>query len=403
MKKEKLWTKDFIIVSVITFFLTLSMYLLLVTMAPYASKHFQASTSTAGLIASIFIIGSLVGRLAAGRISELFNNKKILLVGLSCNVLITALYFGASTVPLLITVRLLHGIAIGMASTITGAIIANIIPANRKGEGIGYFSLSIVMSTAVGPLVGILLSQYTTYSTIFVFSIVLAAISLAISFVVRVPKIEKPESAKKEMVSKRFSLANYFEYRAIPIAIVMLVAAFAYSGILSFLTVYAEEIDLVEASSFYFLVYAIVILLSRPFTGRLMDIKGANIVAYPALIFFAIGMFVFSQANYGWVLLAAGAIIGLGYGNFQSCAQALAIKVTPSHRMGLATSTYFVFLDLGLGLGPYLLGFFVPLIGYRGLFETMSAVIVISVILYFFLHGRKDKELSKSLLLKQQS
>ena len=133
------------------------------------------------------------------------------------------------------------------------------------------------------------------------------------------------------------------------------------------------------------------ILLSRPFTGQLMDAKGANIVIYPCLVIFAIGMLMFSQAYNSMIFLVAGALMGLGYGNFNSVAQTIAIKVTPPQRLGLATSTYFILYDIGLGAGPYLLGFIVPITGYRGLFLTMVFVILLSIILYYFLHGRKEK------------
>lgn len=46
----------------------------------------------------------------------------------------------------------------------------------------------------------------------------------------------------------------------------------------SFLSFYSEEIQLVEAGGFFLLVDAIMILLSRPFTGKLMDVKGTNIL-----------------------------------------------------------------------------------------------------------------------------
>jgi MFS family permease len=81
--------------------------------------------------------------------------------------------------------------------------------------------------------------------------------------------------------------------------------------------------------------------------------------------------------------------MGLGYGNFLSCAQAISIKAIPHHRLGLATSTYFIFWELGFGVGPYLLGFLVPFTGYRGLYLMMVVMIIASIVLYYFLHGRK--------------
>ena len=68
MNKPKLWTKDFIIVSTINFFLTLVFYLLIVIIGVYAVNEFHASTSQAGLVTGIFIIGTLIGRLFIGRL-----------------------------------------------------------------------------------------------------------------------------------------------------------------------------------------------------------------------------------------------------------------------------------------------------------------------------------------------
>ncbi|MNN35296.1 major facilitator superfamily transporter [compost metagenome] len=119
-------------------------------------------------------------------------------------------------------------------------------------------------------------------------------------------------------------------------------------------------------------------------------------MAYPALVIFAIGMLLLSQTHSSIVFLTAAALIGLGYGNFQSCSQALAVRSIPRHRMGLANSTYFILLDLGLGLGPFALGYLVPGLGYRGLYLALVGVIVVGIAVYYVLHGRKDKVITLS-------
>ncbi|GGJ73494.1 MFS transporter [Virgibacillus salexigens] len=389
MTKEKLWTKDFVFVSIVNFVLMLSMYLLLVTMATYSMETYGASVSLGGLVASIFVIGSLIGRLFSGKKIQETGSKKILIIGSSLFLFLTFFYFFPIGIYPLIILRLLQGICLGMATTATGTIVAQVIPPTRNGEGIGYFSMSVVLATAIGPLIGVALVASSGYSSIFVFSLVMAVISFLLGLMVKVPMVQEPV----ETESKGFKLSNFFELNALPVSIAMFVAAFAYSGILSFITGYAADIDLVEAGSFYFLVYAVIILLTRPITGPLMDRKGGNSVAYPGLLLFAIGMLVLSQATTGWALLLAAAIIGLGYGNFQSTAQALAIKVTPKHRMGLANSTYFIGLDLGLGVGPFVLGYLVPISGYRGMYVTLTGLVIVGLMVYYFAHGRKDKGL----------
>lgn len=393
MQKEKLWTKDFISVSLVNFVMMLSMYLLIVTMASYATDAYDASTSMAGLASSIFIIGVLFARLYGGKEVTRIGSKRMLIGGILFFVVITALYLIPSNIYVLLVVRFLHGIGIGFASTATGTIVAQVVPASRKGEGISYFSLSVILSTAIGPLIGLpMISQYG-YESMFIFSLIVGMFCLPIALMVKEPVVD---SSAADVRSRGFNLAKYLEPNALPVSIVMFVIALAYSGTLSFIASFAKEADLTEAGSMYFFVYAMAVLFSRPFTGKLMDAKGANFVAYPAMMAFALGMFTLSQANSGAVFLLAAALIGLGYGNFQSVAQTVAIKMTPPHRMGLATSTFFIMMDIGIGVGPFLLGYMVPDYGYRGLYLAMVPLIIAGVFIYYTLHGKKEKRLTQS-------
>lgn len=394
MNKEKLWTKDFIIVSTINFLATLVYFLLLVTIASYAKSEFEASTSTAGLVSSIFIIGSLIGRLGAGRFIGIKGPTTILWVGLSFFTITSLFYFLANSIPLLLVNRLAQGVAVGIIGTATGTIVAHILPRARKGEGIGYFSLSAVLATAIGPFIGILLLKMENGFTI-MFTMNLVLSILCLLFLAAVKLKLAPIKQPEKIEVKSSILSQFIEPKAVPISFVALIIGFSYSGVMTFLSFYAESINLVSAASYFFLVYAIVIIISRPFTGKLMDTKGANIIVYPCIVLFAIGMLLFSQASAGWMLLLAAAFIGFGYGNFNSVAQTIAVKVTEPHRFGLATATYFILFDIGLGVGPYILGFIVPNTGYRTIFVAMVAVIVICIPVYYLLHGRKDKELMK--------
>lgn len=387
-ERAKLWTKDFIIVSTINFLLTLVFYLLMVSISVYAVEQFSASTSQAGLVTGIFIIGALIGRLLTGRIIDKYGRKRILLFGLIVFTLTTILYFGINSLSFLMVNRLLHGIGLGIASTATGTIVAQIIPAERRGEGVGYFSLSATLATAIGPFLGIYLKQHTTFEVIFSFCIALGAVSFLTAFLLKIQNEQSHTPVESE--KNKVKLSSFIEPKAIPIAIVMMLGALCYSSVLSFITFYSEEIQLVEAASFFFVVYAAAVLVSRPFTGRLLDLKGSNIIMYPCLLVFALGLLLLSYANNGFILLLAGAIIGLGFGNIQSTTQAIAVKVTPPHRIGLATATFFIFLDVGFGIGPYVLGMIIPFTGYRNLYLIMSILVLALIVVYYFMHGKKD-------------
>jgi len=386
VEKEKIWTKSFIIVSLINFLVVLMYYLLIVTIAAYATSKYGASTSMAGLVSSIFIIGSLIGRLFAGRYISTLGSKKVLWTGIVSFLITSCLYIIEGGLVFLILTRLLQGIAVGIVGTASGTVIAQIVPSSRKGEGIGYFSLSNILATAIGPFIGIwLMGLSNGYSLMFTINIIFSIVCIIIIF------FAKFEAPKLEHVQQTGSiLSRFIEPGALPISFVACIVGFAYSGVMSFLHFYAEENQLMDAAQFFFLIYALVIIASRPFTGKLFDKRGANIIVYPCLLLFTLGMLIFSKANHGWMLLASAALIGIGFGNFNTIAQSVAVKVTPAHRYGLATSTFFIMYDIGLGVGPYILGTFVPDYGYRHIFTAMSIVAALCIPIYLGLHGRKE-------------
>ena len=174
--------------------------------------------------------------------------------------------------------------------------------------------------------------------------------------------------------TRGFKLSNYVELGALPIALVALVLYFCYANIISFLALYSQEVRLTGAANFFFLLCAAAMLVTRPFVGRLFDAKGENAVIYPALPLFALGIAVFSQARAGYVLLLAAFVIGLGFGAVQTSGQTIAVKITPPHRAGLATSTFYMFADIGAGMGPLLCGLVIPFAGYRGMYLAVAAV-----------------------------
>lgn len=386
--RTRLWTKDFVIVSSINFFITLIFYLLMVTLAIYAVNELDASTSEAGLISGIFIIGTLIGRLFIGRFIDSIGRKKTLFIGLIFFTLTTLLYFVDLGIGFLLVNRLIHGMAMGMASTATGTIVAQIIPPTRKGEGIGYYSMSATLATAIGPFIGLFMAQHTSFQIIFSFCLALGVISLITAFFLYVPALKV---TAKVTESKGFKLSNFIEPKALPISIITLLLAFCYSSVLSFISFYAIEIDLVNTASFFFVVYAVAVLISRPFSGPLMDRKGSNFIMYPAFIIFGVGLLLLSMTTNSFTLLAAGFLIGLGFGNMQSSSQAIAVKLTPPHRMGMATSTFFIMLDAGLGFGPYILGFIIPVTGYSTLYVILGVLVILTSVLYYFLHGKKER------------
>lgn len=384
--KEKLWTKDYMGILLTNFFLMLTFYLLMVTISVFAVNEFNATESQAGLASSIFVIGALVGRVIGGKYIDQIGRKKLLLTGLIIMVISAIFYFGVNSFGMLIANRLLHGFAFGLAGTVLGTVVAQVIPKARSGEGIGYFALSMTLATAIGPFIGIYIQQHFQFKMIFVFCLICIVFSLILSVFLKIKKITLTEEQKADL--KGFKLSNFIEKNSVPITLVATVTAFCYSGILSFLSFFAIENNITSAASFFFVVYAVAVLATRPFSGRMFDLKGPNFIMYPAIISLIIGLFVLSQSHVGIVLLVSGAFVGFGYGTYMSSAQTVAVQSAPAHRVGLATSTFFILTDIGLGIGPFIQGFLVPSIGYNGLYIGLGIIAVICLPLHYFLYGK---------------
>jgi len=390
MDKVKLWTKDFLLDGAVNLFLYLSFYILIITITGYATENLQVTPSEAGLASGIFIVGALCARASAGKMIDQIGWKKMLYIGLGAFLGTTGLYFAVDRLWLLFIVRFLNGAGMGIAATATGTIIASIIPNERRGEGTSYYAMSSTLAAAVGPFLGIFLSRLSGYSAIFGTSMVLIILGFMAAWFLEVPEICLTKEQQEQQ--KEFKLENFMEIKAIPIAIISAINGFCFSGVLSFLTAYTKEISLVEAGSFFFVIYAVAILISRPLTGRWFDRKGEGFVMYPAFVLYGTGLFLLSQAKLGSLLLLAGICIGIGFGTLSSSSQAIAVKVAPRHRMGIATSTYFVFFDSGIGVGPFFIGLLIPVIGFRGVYASLAAVVAVCLILYYLYQGARQGE-----------
>lgn len=391
--KDPIFTKSFNLNFVINFFVYLCMYLLIVVIAGYSKTEFHASDSLAGLVVGLFIVGSLIGRFITGKYVNSFGPKKILIFGLICLIITQLLYFIPGSVWFLMIVRLLNGIATAIATTATGTIAAYVTPPTRKSEGISLFSLSLVLGTAIGPFFGMLLMNSFSIQILFMICVILGVLSGLLSLFI---KIDFKTVAPKNDTSNRkaFSLGNFIAKEAIPVAIVMMLIGVTYAAILTYLQAFAVERNLVTAASYFFIFYAVASLVTRPIAGRLMDDKNENVVVYPAFIFLIISFAMLMFSFDGWVLLIAGIALGIGYGNLSSSMQAIAIKVSPSTKYGLATSTYFIGLDIGIGFGPSFLGLFTHMITYSQLYGIMAILGIITLFIYFVVHGRNVKHQS---------
>ena len=389
--KEKLWTTTFVVNMLLNFIFYLVFYLPTVVIGTMAMERYHASASIAGILSGIFIVGGFIARLWAGNNMKRLGAKKLLYIGTLIYFLLTFAYFFVHSVVLLLILRLVHGLGFGIAATASGTLAGAIVPSSRRGEGIGYYALSVTLSSAVGPFLSMFLYRTSGFYSLIWLSALLLFIALVGIFFIHVEKTTDSSDSVDNKVHKKFAWSNYFEKEALPISLIAFLIGISYSSILSFMDAYARNINLSEAASFFFLVYAITVLLSRPITGRVFDGFGDNFVMYPTYLFFALGLLLIGFAHSGWMLLLAAIFIGLGYGSFSPFGQAIAIRNSEAHRLGITTSTFFGFMDMSVGFGPFILGMFMPLLGYRNLYFASAILALLIAVIYHFVHGRHAK------------
>jgi MFS family permease len=355
---------------------------LLVTLPIFSLQEFNSSASQAGLMTTVFLLSAIISRPIAGAWLERAGNKKVLLTALIIFAIASFLYFIPKTVVGYLGIRLLHGIGFGMATTAAGAIVADLIPSSRRGEGMGYFVMSTNMAMVLGPFVGLTAIQQWGAKTMFIITSIVAIGALITGLTVKLSKSTEPDRVATQSA---FSFKNFFEVSTVPIALVGSFLAIVYSALLSFVSVYATEIRLGGISSLFFVVYAIILLMSRPFTGKWYDRHGANVIVYPSIILFAIGMYVLSQSTGAFMFLFSAGLIGLGWGTLFPTFQTIAIQNAAPRKRGLATATFLSIYDIGIALGSFLVGLMVTKMDYSTLYFISSFYVLIGVVLYYFL------------------
>ena len=402
MAQEKLWTKDFVLGAGVNFAIMTNYYCLMVVVADYAMKQYGSPASVAGLAASIFIIGALVSRIVTGGIMDRVGRKRLLLTVSALEVVFSALYLVGLNLGVLFVLRFFHGFCYGAGSTTVGTIVTSIVPNSRKGEGIGYYMLSVTVGAAVGPFLGMFLTQVAGYQLLFAAATFIAVGNLVSVVLLKVPEGRRPSSraaaaAKAARVPKhKFGVRDFLEFTIMPLSSTCAVLYFCYSSLLTFLTPFSAEAGLETASSFFFVVYAIATFVTRPFTGKLFDVKGDKYVMIPSFAAFIVGMALLSGVHHPVAMLVAAGLLGFGVGTIQSSALALCVRMAPDSRIALANSTFYMFLDLGVGIGPLVLGAIEPVLGYRGLFISMSVVAVLAMVGYLVV-GRRGGTMRKLL------
>lgn len=390
MEKPALWTQEFLGMSLSSFFQYMVHYALIAALPMFVIDTLQGNERQAGLAMTFFQLGAVACRPFAGKWIDQFDKGRLLFISLGLFVLVCVLYVGANSLYFLYAIRLLHGLVFAVASTTAAATAAVLLPVTRRGEGIGYFAVFSNLAMVTGPVCSLLLLAYFPFRAVFIGCLAAGLLAFwcgnrrKLTANVRTPAVATGRS---------WHWSSFMEVKAAPMAVTGGLLFFAYTGVLVFMPLYTKMLRLTADTSLFFVVFATVIVITRPLVGRLFDRAGADRVVYPGFALFVIGLLVLSQIQGVGGLLGAAAIIGAGFGALTPAFQTLAIQNSPGQRAGVATATYFFALDISVGLGSFFLSAAVAHLGYRAMY-LLTAGIVAGTAAWYHLIRRQGGRVS---------
>ncbi len=181
--KEPLWTRTFILLALANLLLFFGFQMLLPTIPAYVTQ-LGGDNSAVGMVIFILTISALIIRPFSGAALDMLSGKLILIIGSIITLIAIGSYIAAASVGIIYLLRVVHGIGWGISTTTYGTMASNIIPASRRGEGMGYFGLASTLAMAIGPMSGIAIINSFSFTVLFTVSFVLTLLSMLVSMLV---------------------------------------------------------------------------------------------------------------------------------------------------------------------------------------------------------------------------
>ncbi len=388
---QKIWTKDFILIIFVNFFIFTAFQMTLPTL-PLFVQEIGASDRWIGIVVGIFTLSALLIRPTAGKMLDTKGRAPVFITGLIIFVVSMFSLAASYTITILLLVRVMQGAGWGLSSTSSGTIATDLVPKERRGEGLGYYGLSGNIALAFGPALGLFLTDHISFTTLFSICGILGFLALFLASNIKYKKAEKPEQ-KAQANSTYVPRFDIVEKRALPAASLLFFITITFGGIATFLPVYTFEKGFdSQYIQFYFMIYAAFMMLSRLFAGRLYDRKGIAVVFIPGSLSIITAMIMLGFLPNPAYLFIAAALYGFGFGCVQPALQAWAVNRVENNRRGMANATYFSAFDLGVGFGAMTYGFVAEAFGYSTIYFTSAVSVTISLILFMIMMGRYKKE-----------
>jgi MFS family permease len=338
---------------------------LLIGVTPFfVTGPLGAGKAGLGLALGAFNVTALLLRPIVGRIADRFGRRRLLIGGAGLFAVLVAGHSLATDLWAVVAIRLLLGVAEAFFFVAGFAALADLAPPGRAGEALSWNSLALYLGIAVGPGIGQLLLTLGGFTAAWVGGTTLALLAAALAARI-------PETA--QAVPEEAPAAALIHRAVIRPGLGLFTGVAASAGFLAFVGLHAKEVG-VEAWSAFPLIYGAVVIGCRVIFARVPDRLPPLRLAAASLCVSTVGLATLAAVPNLAGLLAGAAILAVGMAFLTPAIFAAIFGMVGPHERGAAAGTATIFIDLGFGGGPMLLGFVAEGAGIPAVFAVAAAV-----------------------------
>ncbi|MDR2771166.1 MAG: MFS transporter [Clostridiales Family XIII bacterium] len=374
--RPKLWTRNFILLTIVNMSFMFGFNMMHPTI-PLFITDMGGTKAQVGLIAAAFSVTAIITRFFAPLILQKFGKGRMLRVGVALTLAVTfACGFAKALLPILLF-RALQGVGFGFVSTLTTTLAADLLPDERRGEGIGYFGMGITAVTAISPALGLFLVENASFFSMFLTASAGQLLSILTLFAFAPPA----HVTERNPDAPRLSLKNsFFEPRLFLQCAMLLCMGAARSAEQNFLSLLAVD-RAIAGLPLYYIFQTAVCFVAKFLTGRLYDKKGPMWSVLPGGVCWLLAFLIMSFSHNLGVLLIAGFFSGFGMGALLPSMQTWCISRVGAERRSVASALNFNFYDIGIGGGALVLGRLFGASGSAVAFRAASACMAVFLVI----------------------
>ncbi len=380
------WKRDFTLVVLGTFLVALAFFFLMPVLPLLVVEPLGGDEAQVGLAVGTFSVTALLARPFVGWLLDRYGRRLWLIGGAVVMVPCMALYALVPSFAWLEGLRLVHGLAWGLATVAMATVAADLVPARWRGTGMGLFGLAMPMAMALGPLTGSALLGADRYGLVFAVGTAITLLAVLAYLGVRVPAVRD--------VNAKLVPRSMFELRVGWISLVQALLCAGFGGWMTFLPMVAPSLGFDSAGPLFFW-YAVGGLTSRLYAGRWYDTRGPLGPGVSVILLLLGGWLGYALFSDKFLIMGASMLLGLGFGTAGTVFLAMAIDLVEPHRRGAANATFFSAYDVGIGGGAVVFGALVTVAQVERVYWSAAVCTVLGAVVLVVLalpHFREHKQ-----------